>query len=254
MPTIDERISELKAQGKTESSSKSLAKLVREQNAGGGNRLVYGQTGLTDPVVSSLQKGMAGSGGASSFDFGNADPAYAQAANIVSRLTQPALNTLGSGISSLQNRYQDLISSIKGSQKVAENQQTSVTGQELAKRGILPSSTAYQQEIANALSPVRAQYAQMAAETGLGAESERQNLLNTIANLQSGMGTDTLSLARSMIGDRPTPKSSLEILQEQLLTNAINRINQEDEKKTSSKDQDTSPLGIQLWGGLAGLE
>jgi hypothetical protein len=123
MPTIDEQISALKAQGKSESTSKSLAKLVKAKASSGGNTAVYGKTGLSSPTSSSSIGGSTSGG--STID---------RALQLQREAVKPAVASLEAGIpevqqqyatqrsqleaekAPLQQRYDDLISQIKGNQ------------------------------------------------------------------------------------------------------------------------------------------
>lgn len=106
---------------------------------------------------------------------------------------QPAVDTLKSQVDPLKSRYSDLLKSIKGEQQVAENKQTTITSNELGKRGILGSSTLAQQEIQKSLQPVSAQYNSLYANTGLAQEQNINAIAQAIAQLQSGAGMQGVS-------------------------------------------------------------
>lgn len=106
----------------------------------------------------------------------------------------------------LSERYSNLIADIKGGQQKAEQRQTVVTAGELGKRGIDPTSTIYQQELTSALQPVTSEYIgllkgaateQMAGQQQLAEleQTQLRNVANTIAELQSGAGTNAINTA-----------------------------------------------------------
>lgn len=104
----------------------------------------------------------------------------------------------------LQERYQNLLSDIKNQGKVQQDAQTKITNSELAKRGILGSSTAAQQEIQNAVQPIATQT--QAATNQLGAQQQQaafdlENALLSLANQQSsGIGQLQGGLAQAQAG------------------------------------------------------
>ena len=111
----------------------------------------------------------------------------------------------------LQDRYKTLLDSITQNKTQAVNQQTVITSNELGKRGLLPSSTLAQQEVANAVNPINQNYENQTASanndetSGLqslqslltqltGSESNDVNSVNNaIAQLQSGAATNGIS-------------------------------------------------------------
>ena len=174
MATLSElksSLNQLKAAGKTESNSKQAGKIAQQirelesqgKTSTGGNLGTYGDT-IRSAIA--LQQ-----------------EAY-----------QPAVQKIESGISDTQSRFNELISAIKESGKVAEERQTATTAAELGRRGVLPSSGLGQQQITSALAPVTAQYTQQAAETGVQGVNAQNSLLTQAANLlaqaaQGGVGT-----------------------------------------------------------------
>lgn len=103
-----------------------------------------------------------------------------------------------SSIEPLKQRYQNLLEDIKGQSKVREEAQTRVTSGELAKRGIVGSSTLAQQEIQNAVDPIRSATQTATKEVGLTQEEALNNLSNLIANL-SGQETEATRAIRNAI-------------------------------------------------------
>lgn len=110
---------------------------------------------------------------------------------------QPAVNTLQSGIDPLKQKYNDLISSIKGSQKSAIQQTETAATQEFAKRGLLPSSGNFNEFLQSKTTPIDVQYNQLASETGLGAQNAEQSIINAIANLQAQSGLTGFNAAEA---------------------------------------------------------
>jgi len=108
---------------------------------------------------------------------------------------QPAITSLQGQSTDLQSRYKDLLTSIKGQQGVAENQQITATSNELGKRGINNQSGVYQQEQANALRPVDAQYQGLSAQTGVAEQGQLNDVANSIATLQAGNPENSATLA-----------------------------------------------------------
>ena len=105
---------------------------------------------------------------------------------------QPAIQTLqtqynpSTGAGALVDRYNQLLASITASGSAATNATTAATAQELAQRGILPSSASYGQSMGQALLPVNTAYGQLTAQTGLGEQQDLGNIAAQIASLQAG--------------------------------------------------------------------
>ncbi|OGE67082.1 hypothetical protein A3H85_00685 [Candidatus Daviesbacteria bacterium RIFCSPLOWO2_02_FULL_40_8] len=57
----------------------------------------------------------------------------------------------------LQERYANILNTLKSNQTTAENRQTIATANELGRRGIVGGGL-YEQEFANALNPITQQY------------------------------------------------------------------------------------------------
>ena len=112
---------------------------------------------------------------------------------------QPAVQSLQASVSPLQDRYKALLESIKGNQQTATNRQTVATSNEMGRRGILPSSGLYDQQLTDALQPVTSEYAGLTASTGLQQEKDLQAIQNTITQLQSGASSDAIPQAISLL-------------------------------------------------------
>jgi hypothetical protein len=106
--------------------------------------------------------------------------------------TQKAYQTkttqLQANLAPLQERYNNLLNSIKGQQTQSVNKQTLATGNELGKRGIPMSSGLSQQEMINAVEPVNQFYTGQAANVGSEREAAIKALndqINQIPDLQA---------------------------------------------------------------------
>ena len=115
----------------------------------------------------------------------------------------------------LKQRYDNLISQITQRGKVQEQRQSVATSGELAKRGILSSSTLAQQELANALNPITAETSATLKDVSLQGEASQRDLLNQIANL-STQETDAIRNVRNAIAQLQAGGN------QQAITNAMN--------------------------------
>lgn len=129
---------------------------------------------------------------------------------------QPAIQTLQGNIGSTQQKYNDLVDSIKGAGTVAANNQTQITNNALGARGILPSSQLYQQELQNALLPVNAQFSGLAAQTGLQGQEDINSIMNAIAQLQSGNPASAVTSASGYAGAAQQALAQIQASQNQL--------------------------------------
>lgn len=135
---------------------------------------------------------MQGGGGDSS---GNLD-VVGQAQKLLDfqkQANQPVVASLQSQQPGLQDKYKQLVDSIKGNQQLDTNRQTLATNNELGQRGILSSSGLYQQELTNALTPIDTQYAGLTANANAGSISDTQALALQIAQLQAGNPESAIS-------------------------------------------------------------
>jgi hypothetical protein len=144
----------------------------------------------------------------------NSPAAVAQTPNVVQSAqqlqdfyktqNQPAINTLQSqynpstGGGALVDKYNALLDSIKQGSQVAANTQTVTTNNEMAARGILPSSGAAQQNLTNALLPVGATYGGLTAQAGLSQQQDLGNIAAQIASLQSGNPSAAINTASGL--------------------------------------------------------
>lgn len=113
---------------------------------------------------------------------------------------QPAIGSLQSSIAPLEQRYADLISSIKGAGSVAVNTQTQATTGNLGARGLLPSSPEGQQELATSLLAPTQATAGALAQTGISQQSDINAINNAIAQLQTGNPDAALTNALGLAG------------------------------------------------------
>jgi hypothetical protein len=102
---------------------------------------------------------------------------------------------LGSQQSGLEASYQSLLDSIKGSQTVAQNSQTLTTNNEMAQRGVLPTSTLYGQNMNNALLGVNSAFGGLTATTTSQEQQDLLSLAGQIAGLQAGNMPNAISAA-----------------------------------------------------------
>lgn len=131
----------------------------------------------------------------------NFDDAVKRALELQQQANQPAVSSLQASIpeiqqgfsqqreqitaeqAPLQERYKNLLADIKQQGKVREEAQTRVTSGELGKRGIVGSSTLAQQEIQQAVDPIRADVMGATRDIGLSREDSMRALQNQLANL-----------------------------------------------------------------------
>lgn len=120
-------------------------------------------------------------------------------------------------IDPLKQRYQSLLDEVKGKAQASVNSQTKITSNELGKRGIVGSSTLAQQEIQNAVEPIRAGERTAITDIGLSQEQglmslqnilanlanaeteQKRGVLNSIGQLEAGAGQNAVQLALQQI-------------------------------------------------------
>lgn len=90
----------------------------------------------------------------------------------------------------LKERYDNLISSIRGDQTKSENRQTMTTNNELAARGIVSGGGLYNQTMTDAVNPVTQEYSALVKDTGIQKEADLQDLLYKIAGLTTQENQD----------------------------------------------------------------
>lgn len=141
-------------------------------------------------------------GGAGGGGGGSNDP-IEQAKKILAfqqEANQPAIQTLQGEVDPLKKQYQDLLTSLKGQQTVAQNRQTLTTGNELGKRGLTNDSGLYQQEMTNALLPVDTAYGQLQVQANQGQVQDLNAIQNAIAQLQAGAASTAMPQSLQLAG------------------------------------------------------
>lgn len=134
---------------------------------------------------------------------------------------------------SLEQRYTNLLDSIKSQHTQSANKQTTITANELGKRGIVGSSTLADQEIQNAVEPVNQYYTGLTKETGLAREDaltgirdqvanlttaetgDIRAIQNAIAQLQSGAATSGINLGQNLYSTQVDAAFKNQALQDQ---------------------------------------
>lgn len=106
---------------------------------------------------------------------------------------QPAIQSYEASKQPLQDRYKNLLDTIKGNQQVAENRQTVTTNNELARRGISNDSGVFQQEMTNVLNPLTAQYTGMQKDTLANQNIDMAAIDKAIAMLKTGNPENAIS-------------------------------------------------------------
>lgn len=99
---------------------------------------------------------------------------------------QPAIQSYEASKNPLQDRYKNLLQTIKGNQQVAENRQTTTTNNEMGRRGISNDSGVYEQEMTNAVNPITQQYTGMYGDANAQQGIDMSNIDKAIAMLKTG--------------------------------------------------------------------
>lgn len=89
----------------------------------------------------------------------------------------------------MKDRYQSLLSTLKGNQQTAEKRQSIATTSELGRRGISMDSGVAQQQLANEVNPITESYSGESTRLGIQQESDLLNLANLIAQLPTQRST-----------------------------------------------------------------
>lgn len=98
----------------------------------------------------------------------------------------------------MQERYKNLVASIKGQGEQDINSQTKVTSNELGRRGIVGSSGLAEQTIQDAVSPLRQKYTGLEKDAVLAGEEAEMGLNEQISGLTS-QETDALRAIQNAI-------------------------------------------------------
>lgn len=110
----------------------------------------------------------------------------------------PIVSTLQGQQGTLKSTYDKLVADIKGYGQTQENQQTLATNNELGRRGILSTSGLYQQDLANALAPVRQNTTSQLTQAETGYNKDANDLALQIANAQAGNPSAALTSSSSL--------------------------------------------------------
>lgn len=100
----------------------------------------------------------------------------------------------------LIDRYNNLISEIKGNQTSAVNNQTKATNNELAKRGLFSDTGVGQQELVNTINPIYGQYSTILKDAGINQEQDIQNLEGILAGLSDSEVRNLRDVYNSIAG------------------------------------------------------
>lgn len=122
---------------------------------------------------------------------------------------QPAIQQLQKTSTDLDTRYKDLLGSIKGQQKVAEDAQILSTNNEMGRRGISADSGIAEREQAAGLRPIASEYSALTANTGLSQQRDISEIAKQIAMLQTGNPMESLNFS-SQLMDREQQASQFE--------------------------------------------
>ena len=117
-----------------------------------------------------------------------------------------------------RQRYENLLQQVVANQQKSETAQTLTTSRELGRRGIAAGSGLLEQELVNAINPIREYYTgqtkdvgfereeklrglqNLIGELGIGRSQQEIELMNTIAQIQAGAGTGGIQSALQMYG------------------------------------------------------
>lgn len=102
---------------------------------------------------------------------------------VISQAYQQKQKTLEGQLSSLSDRYQNLLDQITGRQQQETTTATRTIADELAKRGITGDSTLASQEIQRTLDPIQRYYDTQSKEVQLTKAQEEQAIKDAIANV-----------------------------------------------------------------------
>lgn len=163
----------------------------RDKDAGGGNSspsFSSSFSGVSDPIQTAQQL-----------------VKFTQQAN------QPAIGSLQASIDPLTQRYNDLLTSIKGQGTVASNAATQATTLDLGRRGLLPTSQEGQQAISNAQLPVTQATSGALAQAGLGEQQDINQINQAIALLQTGNPEQAVNLASNLYNSQQQYQTQLQL-------------------------------------------
>lgn len=139
-------------------------------------------------LISQLKGGSPNASSPASMNNGVSNPIQTaqQLLEFQKQANQPAIQQLQSTIDPLQQRYNDLITSIKGQGTVAQNYAQQSASMDLGRRGLMPQSQEGQAAIGQALLPAQQQTQGQLSQVGLGEQQDIQGIQSQIAQLQAG--------------------------------------------------------------------
>lgn len=110
---------------------------------------------------------------------------YKKAAEETTARYAQKTSQLQAEIDPLKDRYENLKNTILGREQKLTGEAQNIQAEELAKRGILPSSTLYSQQLQKATSPIASEYTGYLKDTELQGASDLRNLLNMISSVST---------------------------------------------------------------------
>lgn len=113
---------------------------------------------------------------------------------------KPAVARLESHKTNLDTKYDELLTSIKGSEQYSQDQGNVEARQALAARGINPEDELGAKIVGDKLRPISTQFGQLYANTGLQRERDQTSIEEQIASLLAGNVPQSLNFANSTMG------------------------------------------------------
>lgn len=156
---------------------------------------------------------------------------------------QPVIQSYEASKAPLQQRYKDLLDSIKGNQQVAENRTTLATNNELGRRGISNKSGIYEQEMAQSLNPITQQYTGMLKDTTNQQNIDLAAIDKAIAQLNAGNPESSVSTA---LGLNNAQQSANQFAQQLALQQDAQRFNQDQAMKQENRQSQSDSINNAL--------
>lgn len=158
--------------------------------------------------------------------------------------------TLNQQATTLESRYKSLIDEIKGQGAAQEKQQTRVTSDELARRGISLQGNLGQQEILNAVNPITQATQRNLTNTGIARESDLSAITQALNQLPLDEQAQRLAIQQAIGqtqagGGNSAVQTALQLLQNQTQQQQF-RQNYELQKQQLAASQQRNPLEDQL--------
>lgn len=233
--------------------------LLKIEQSGGLNP---SQQSRKQALESSGQTALSTDGGSSSSPSGlNTTDVLKNAQSInqfYQQANQPVIQSYEASKAPLQQRYSDLLSSIKQNQTTAENRQTVTTQNELGRRGIFTDSGIGAQELTNALNPITQQYTQLGKDTTNQENIDLANIQNAIAQLQAGNPSAAVSTSTGLASAQQQANQFAQTLAEQqkqnAVENALKQLMQEQNYAQQQAQLDISRQNTGIAGGHLALD